>query len=129
MACTRNEDDSPCEMDLRGETCIPEWFIWTSDQGYPPLDEVKRMVERFGKDDLALSCVPRGSAWRTNRASGASRAARTCQLARLAQVRATYPLPEAKHAPLNTTHHLRSNAPQSHPGHNRAAQVAILRQD
>ena len=30
----------------------PEWFIWQSDQGYLPLDDMKRMLERFGKNIL-----------------------------------------------------------------------------
>jgi alkanesulfonate monooxygenase SsuD/methylene tetrahydromethanopterin reductase-like flavin-dependent oxidoreductase (luciferase family) len=50
MAYTGNADDIRREMDLLVETCNPEWFIWNSDQGYLPLDDVKRMVERFGKE-------------------------------------------------------------------------------
>jgi len=40
------------EMDLLVETANPEWFIWQSDQGYLPLDQVKRMLQRFGKEIL-----------------------------------------------------------------------------
>lgn len=30
----------------------PEWFIWQSDQGYLPLEQVKQMLHRFGKEIL-----------------------------------------------------------------------------
>jgi len=40
------------EMDLLVETANPEWFIWQSDQGYLPLEQVKRMLQRFGKEIL-----------------------------------------------------------------------------
>ena len=40
------------EMDLLVETANPEWFIWQSDQGYLPLEQVKRMRQRFGKEIL-----------------------------------------------------------------------------
>jgi hypothetical protein len=32
------------------ETANPEWFIWQSDQGYLPLEQVKKMLQRFGKE-------------------------------------------------------------------------------
>ena len=40
------------EMDLLVETANPEWFIWQSDQGYLPLEQVKQMLKRFGKEIL-----------------------------------------------------------------------------
>jgi len=40
------------EMDLLVETANPEWFIWQSDQGYLPLEQGKRMLQRFGKEVL-----------------------------------------------------------------------------
>ena len=40
------------EMDLFVETANPEGFIWQSDQGYAPLDQVKQMLKRFGKEIL-----------------------------------------------------------------------------
>jgi alkanesulfonate monooxygenase SsuD/methylene tetrahydromethanopterin reductase-like flavin-dependent oxidoreductase (luciferase family) len=40
------------EMDLLVETANPEWFIWQSDQGYAPLEQVKQMLRRFGKEIL-----------------------------------------------------------------------------
>jgi len=36
-------------MDHLVENVNPEYFIWQSDQGYLPLDDMKRMLERFGK--------------------------------------------------------------------------------
>lgn len=42
-----NDDDVRREMDLLVEAANPEWFIWQSDQGYLPLDDVKRLMERF----------------------------------------------------------------------------------
>lgn len=47
---TGNADDVRREMDLLVETANPEWFIWQGDQGYLPLDDVKRMIERFGRE-------------------------------------------------------------------------------
>ncbi|MGD9602277.1 MAG: LLM class flavin-dependent oxidoreductase [Gammaproteobacteria bacterium] len=46
---TGNEKDVRKEMDLLVENVNPEYFIWQSDQGYLPLDDMKRMLERFGK--------------------------------------------------------------------------------
>jgi len=43
-------DDVRREMDLLVETCNPEYFIWQGDQGYLPLDECKRVLERFGRE-------------------------------------------------------------------------------
>lgn len=40
------------EMDLLVETANPEWFIWQSDQGYLPLEQVKQILKRFGKEIL-----------------------------------------------------------------------------
>lgn len=45
-----NADDVRREMDLLVDAANPEWFIWQSDQGYLPLDDVKRMLERFGRE-------------------------------------------------------------------------------
>jgi alkanesulfonate monooxygenase SsuD/methylene tetrahydromethanopterin reductase-like flavin-dependent oxidoreductase (luciferase family) len=45
-----NADDVKREMDLLVETANPEWFIWQSDQGYLPVDDIKRMLERFGRE-------------------------------------------------------------------------------
>lgn len=45
-----NQNDVRKEMDLLVETCNPEWFIWQGDQGYLPIDDVKRMLERFGRE-------------------------------------------------------------------------------
>ena len=45
-----NADDIRREMDLLVEAANPEWFIWQSDQGYLPLDDMKRMLERFGTE-------------------------------------------------------------------------------
>jgi hypothetical protein len=39
-------------MDLLVGTANPQWFIWQSDQGYLPLDQVKHMRKRFGKEIL-----------------------------------------------------------------------------
>ena len=39
-------------MDLLVDAANPEWFIWQGDQGYLPLDEVKRVLERFGNEVL-----------------------------------------------------------------------------
>lgn len=47
---TGNADDVRREMDLLVEAANPEWFIWQSDQGYLPLDDVKRMLDRFGNE-------------------------------------------------------------------------------
>ena len=47
---TGNADDVRREMDLLVEHANPEWFIWQGDQGYLPLDEVKRMLERFARE-------------------------------------------------------------------------------
>jgi alkanesulfonate monooxygenase SsuD/methylene tetrahydromethanopterin reductase-like flavin-dependent oxidoreductase (luciferase family) len=49
---TGNADDLRREMDLLVESANPEWFIWQSDQGYLPLDEVKRQLELFGTQVL-----------------------------------------------------------------------------
>ena len=42
-----NTDDVRHEMDLLVEAANPEWFIWQSDQGYLPLDDVKWQLESF----------------------------------------------------------------------------------
>ena len=47
-----DENDVRKEMDLLVEAANPEWFIWQSDQGYLPLDDMKRLLERFGKNIL-----------------------------------------------------------------------------
>ena len=43
-----NADDIRREMDGLVDAANPEWFIWQGDQGYLPLDEVKRQLELFG---------------------------------------------------------------------------------
>ena len=45
-----NAKDVRKEMDLLVETANPEWFIWQSDQGYLPLADMRRMLERFGRE-------------------------------------------------------------------------------
>ncbi len=45
-----NASDVRREMDLLVEAANPEWFIWQSDQGYLPLDDVKRQLERFATE-------------------------------------------------------------------------------
>jgi alkanesulfonate monooxygenase SsuD/methylene tetrahydromethanopterin reductase-like flavin-dependent oxidoreductase (luciferase family) len=47
---TGNTQDIRREMDLLVETGNPEWFIWQGDQGYLPLEDVKRMLIHFGKE-------------------------------------------------------------------------------
>ena len=50
FALVGNADDVRREMDLLVEAGNPEWFIWQGDQGYLPLDEVRRQLERFGRE-------------------------------------------------------------------------------
>jgi alkanesulfonate monooxygenase SsuD/methylene tetrahydromethanopterin reductase-like flavin-dependent oxidoreductase (luciferase family) len=50
FALVGNTDDVRREMDQMIEAGNPEWFIQQGDQGYLPLDENKRMLERFAKD-------------------------------------------------------------------------------
>ena len=45
-----NVDDVRREMDGLVEAGNPEWFIWQGDQGYLPLDDCKRIMERFGRE-------------------------------------------------------------------------------
>ena len=45
-------DDIRREMDALVENANPEWFIWQSDQGELPLEDTKRMLEKFGKEVL-----------------------------------------------------------------------------
>ncbi len=45
-----NADDVRREMDKLVEAANPEWFIWQGDQGYLPLDDCKRIMERFGRE-------------------------------------------------------------------------------
>ncbi|MBM4259792.1 MAG: LLM class flavin-dependent oxidoreductase [Deltaproteobacteria bacterium] len=40
------------KMDQLVENASPEWFIWQSDQGYVPLEYVKKVLIRFGKQIL-----------------------------------------------------------------------------
>ncbi len=47
---TGNGDDLRREMDLLVEYGNPEWFIWQGDQGYLPIDDVRRQLERFAKE-------------------------------------------------------------------------------
>lgn len=39
-------------MDELVENAHPEWFVWQSDQGFLPKDQVKRQLEAFGKEVL-----------------------------------------------------------------------------
>jgi len=50
FALVGNSDDVRREMDLMIEAGNPEWFIQQGDQGYLPLDDNKRMLERFADD-------------------------------------------------------------------------------
>jgi hypothetical protein len=47
FALVGDTDDVRREMDMMVEAGNPEWFIQQGDQGYLPLDENKRMLERF----------------------------------------------------------------------------------
>ncbi|MGH8596091.1 MAG: LLM class flavin-dependent oxidoreductase, partial [Gammaproteobacteria bacterium] len=49
FALVGNVDDIRREMDLMVEAGNPEWFISQGDQGYMPIDDVKRMLEKFAK--------------------------------------------------------------------------------
>ena len=42
-------EDVQRSMDAMVENVHPEWLVWQGDQGFLPLDEVKRQVETFGK--------------------------------------------------------------------------------
>jgi alkanesulfonate monooxygenase SsuD/methylene tetrahydromethanopterin reductase-like flavin-dependent oxidoreductase (luciferase family) len=42
--------DIRSKMDALVENAHPEWFVWQSDQGFLPKDEVKRQLEIFGKE-------------------------------------------------------------------------------
>ena len=50
FALVGTSDDVRRGMDLMIEAGNPEWFIWQGDQGYMPIDDVKRMLERFAED-------------------------------------------------------------------------------
>ena len=43
-----NADDVRRDMDDLVEAANPEYFIWQGDQGYLPLDDCKRIMERYG---------------------------------------------------------------------------------
>ena len=45
-------DDIRRKLDALVENAQPEWLIWQGDQGLLPLAEVKRMMERIGKEVL-----------------------------------------------------------------------------
>jgi len=45
-------DDIRRKIDAVVENVQPEWFIWQGDQGLLPIEDVKRMVERVGKEVL-----------------------------------------------------------------------------
>ena len=45
-------DDVRREMDGVVENVHPEWFVWQSDQGFLPKDQLKRQLETFGKEIL-----------------------------------------------------------------------------
>ncbi|MCB1746381.1 MAG: LLM class flavin-dependent oxidoreductase [Gammaproteobacteria bacterium] len=49
FALVGDRDDVRRGMDAMVEAGNPEWFIWQSDQGYLPIDEVKRMAEEFAR--------------------------------------------------------------------------------
>lgn len=40
------------QMDALIEAGNPEWFVWQSEQGVLPLDEVKRLVRTVGEEVL-----------------------------------------------------------------------------
>jgi hypothetical protein len=42
-------DDGQGSLDAMVENVNPEWFIWQGDQGFLPVNEVKRQVETCGK--------------------------------------------------------------------------------
>lgn len=50
FALLGTSDDVRRGMDAMVEAGNPEWFIWQGDQGYMPLDDVKRMLEQFARD-------------------------------------------------------------------------------
>lgn len=47
-----SSDDIRRGIDEVVEAANPEWFIWQGDQGLLPIEEVKRMVEKIGKEVL-----------------------------------------------------------------------------
>jgi UDP-N-acetyl-D-mannosaminuronic acid transferase (WecB/TagA/CpsF family) len=49
------------EMDLLVETANPEWFIWQSDQGYLPLEQVNAYAATLRQRNPAALCVDNGS--------------------------------------------------------------------
>lgn len=50
FALTGNTSDLRREMDELVEAGNPEWFIWQGDQGYLPIDDVRRQIEWFGRE-------------------------------------------------------------------------------
>ncbi|NNL86388.1 MAG: LLM class flavin-dependent oxidoreductase [Myxococcales bacterium] len=52
FALAGSTDDIRRGMDRLIEAGNPEWFIWQGDQGLLPIEEVKRMVEKVGKEVL-----------------------------------------------------------------------------
>lgn len=52
FAYTGTVDDVRRDFDAMAENVHPEWFVWQGDQGFLPIDEVKRQVEIFGKELL-----------------------------------------------------------------------------
>jgi len=52
FAYTGTVADVRREMDEMVENVHPEWFVWQSDQGFLPKDQVKRQLEVFGKEIL-----------------------------------------------------------------------------
>ena len=52
FAYTGTVADVRREMDEMVENVHPEWFVWQSDQGFLPKDQVKRQLEIFGKEIL-----------------------------------------------------------------------------
>ena len=45
-------DDVRRSMDAMVENVNPEWLVWQGDQGFLPVEEVKRQVEMYGKHVL-----------------------------------------------------------------------------
>ncbi len=50
FALSGNASDVRRDMDDLVAAANPEWFIWQGDQGYLPLDDCKRIMERFARE-------------------------------------------------------------------------------
>lgn len=42
-------DEVRRSMDAMVENVHPEWLVWQGDQGFLPVEEVKRQIETYGK--------------------------------------------------------------------------------